>query len=73
MSQVNPYGTTRQTGVQKRTFESTLVHLLETEYGLIGGLDSRDERNTLFDTTGDAGNGRFSPIRKPVCCDCIGR
>jgi hypothetical protein len=32
MSQVNPYGS-----IQKRTFESALVHLLETEYGLIGG------------------------------------
>jgi hypothetical protein len=32
MSRVNPYGS-----IQKRTFESALVHLLETEYGLIGG------------------------------------
>jgi hypothetical protein len=32
MSQVNPYGS-----IQKRTFESALVHLLETDYGLIGG------------------------------------
>lgn len=32
MSRVNPYGS-----IQKRTFENGLVHLLETEYGLIGG------------------------------------
>ena len=32
MSQVSAYGS-----IQKRTFESALVHLLETEYGLIGG------------------------------------
>jgi len=32
MSRVNPYGS-----IGKRTFESALVHLLETEYGLLGG------------------------------------
>lgn len=32
MSRVNPYAS-----IQKRTFESALVHLLETDYGLIGG------------------------------------
>ncbi len=32
MSQVSAYGS-----IQKRSFESALVHLLETEYGLIGG------------------------------------
>lgn len=32
MSQVNPYGS-----IAKRTFASALVHLLETEYGLLGG------------------------------------
>jgi len=32
VSQVNPYAS-----IQKRSFESALVHLLETEYGLIGG------------------------------------
>ena len=32
MSQVNPYAS-----IAKRTFESALVHLLETEYGLLGG------------------------------------
>jgi len=32
MSRVNPYGS-----IEKRTFESALLHLLETEYGLLGG------------------------------------
>lgn len=32
MSQVNVYAS-----IEKRTFESALVHLLETEYGLLGG------------------------------------
>lgn len=32
MSQVNPYGS-----IEKRTFESALLHLLQTEYGLLGG------------------------------------
>jgi hypothetical protein len=32
MSQVNPYAS-----IAKRTFGSALVHLLETEYGLLGG------------------------------------
>ena len=32
MSQVNPYGS-----IEKRTFGSALMHLLETEYGLLGG------------------------------------
>lgn len=32
MSQFNPY-----VSIGKRTFESALVHLLETEYGLLGG------------------------------------
>ncbi|HET91243.1 MAG TPA: DUF1670 domain-containing protein [Chloroflexi bacterium] len=32
MSQVNPYAS-----IEKRTFESALMHLLETEYGLLGG------------------------------------
>jgi len=32
MSQVNPYAS-----IEKRTFESALIHLLETEYGLLGG------------------------------------
>jgi hypothetical protein len=32
MSRVNPYAS-----IEKRTFESALVHLLETEYGLLGG------------------------------------
>lgn len=32
MSQVNPYAS-----IAKRTFESALIHLLETEYGLLGG------------------------------------
>jgi hypothetical protein len=32
MSRVSPYAS-----IQKRTFESALVHLLETDYGLIGG------------------------------------
>jgi len=32
MSQVNPYAS-----IAKRTFASALVHLLETEYGLLGG------------------------------------
>jgi len=32
MSQVNVYAS-----IAKRTFESALVHLLETEYGLLGG------------------------------------
>lgn len=32
MSRVNPYAS-----IEKRTFESALIHLLETEYGLLGG------------------------------------
>jgi hypothetical protein len=32
MSRVNPYAS-----IEKRTFESALLHLLETEYGLLGG------------------------------------
>jgi transposase len=32
MSRVSPYGS-----IEKRTFESALMHLLETEYGLLGG------------------------------------
>jgi len=32
MSRVNPYAS-----IEKRTFESALMHLLETEYGLLGG------------------------------------
>jgi hypothetical protein len=32
MSRVNPYGS-----IEKRTFGSAMMHLLETEYGLIGG------------------------------------
>ncbi len=32
MSRINPYGS-----IEKRTFESALQHLLETEYGLLGG------------------------------------
>ena len=32
MSQVNPYAS-----IEKRTFESALIHLLETDYGLLGG------------------------------------
>lgn len=32
MSRVNPYGS-----IEKRTFGSALMHLLETEYGLLGG------------------------------------
>lgn len=32
MSQVNPYGS-----IAKRTFESALVYVLETDYGLLGG------------------------------------
>jgi hypothetical protein len=32
MSRVNPYAS-----IEKRTFESALTHLLETEYGLLGG------------------------------------
>jgi hypothetical protein len=32
MSQVNPYAS-----IAKRTFESALIHLLETDYGLLGG------------------------------------
>lgn len=32
MSRVNPYGS-----IQKRTFESALLHHLETEWGLLGG------------------------------------
>lgn len=32
MSRVNPYAS-----IEKRTFENALVHLLETEYGLLGG------------------------------------
>jgi hypothetical protein len=32
MSWVNPYAS-----IEKRTFESALLHLLETEYGLLGG------------------------------------
>ncbi|MCP4358576.1 MAG: DUF1670 domain-containing protein [Chloroflexi bacterium] len=32
MSRVNPYGS-----IEKRTFESALMHLLETEYGFFGG------------------------------------
>jgi hypothetical protein len=32
MSRVNPYGS-----IEKRTFESAMLHLLETEYGLLGG------------------------------------
>lgn len=32
MSRVNPYAS-----IQKRSFENALVHLLETDYGLIGG------------------------------------
>lgn len=32
MSRVNPYAS-----IEKRTFESVLMHLLETEYGLLGG------------------------------------
>jgi hypothetical protein len=32
MSRVSPYGS-----IEKRTFESALLHLLETEYGLLGG------------------------------------
>jgi len=32
MSRVNPYGS-----IEKRTFQSALLHLLETEYGLLGG------------------------------------
>ena len=32
MSRVNVYGS-----IEKRTFESALLHLLETEYGLLGG------------------------------------
>jgi hypothetical protein len=32
MSRVNPYAS-----IEKRTFESALIHLLETDYGLLGG------------------------------------
>jgi hypothetical protein len=32
MSRVSPYGS-----IEKRTFESAVLHLLETEYGLLGG------------------------------------
>ena len=32
MSRVNPYAS-----IEKRTFESALIHLLETEYGLLWG------------------------------------
>jgi len=32
MGRVNPYAS-----IEKRTFESALMHLLETEYGLLGG------------------------------------
>ena len=32
MSRVNPYGS-----IEKRNFESALMHLLETEYALLGG------------------------------------
>ena len=36
MSRVSPYGS-----IEKRTFESALMHLLETEYGLLGGRRTR--------------------------------
>jgi hypothetical protein len=32
MSRVNPYAS-----IEKRTFESALLHLLETNYSLLGG------------------------------------
>jgi len=32
MSRVNPYGS-----IEKRNFESAMLHMLETEYGLLGG------------------------------------
>lgn len=45
MSHVNPYAS-----IEKRTFESALLHLLETEYGLLGG--RRILRLLVEDVTG---------------------
>jgi hypothetical protein len=60
MSRVNPYGS-----IEKRTFESALIHLLETEYGLLGGrrilaLLSEDVQalvNEFYPTTERASSG----------------
>jgi hypothetical protein len=44
MSRVSPYGS-----IEKRTFESALIHLLETEYGLLGGRRTRSVQLLIDD------------------------
>jgi len=60
MSRVNPYGS-----IQKRTFESALLHKLETEWGLLGGrrilqllIDAVVElRDEFYPATENGGSG----------------
>jgi hypothetical protein len=60
MSRVNPYAS-----IEKRTFESALIHLLETEYGLLGGRrilallaeDVRELVDEFYPTTERASSG----------------
>jgi hypothetical protein len=60
MSQVNPYSS-----IEKRSFESALIHLLETEYGLLGGRrilallaeDVQAMVDEFYPTTGRASSG----------------